>query len=174
MLPTVYTALVSTNFFITTLRRTSLGRLNKKLSAKHNTGLLWLLSVASLLGLVFAGSTSAHCWQYSLVVGRSFTGAALKIKGAWPHKFQTVTHNEKLTLKWKSSNVKNSIRLVKTREPMNGIGICIAKICADFQCAACEDTKLRLSKLSSVGAPQNELGKECTIGLPHSSCASLR
>ena len=42
------------------------------------------------------------------------------------------THNEKLTLKWKSNNVKNSIRLVKTREPMNGIGICIAKKMCGF------------------------------------------
>ena len=85
-----------------------------------------------------------------------------------------VTRNEKLNLKWKSNNVKNSIRLVKIIDPIDRIGISIAKRGADFRCAACEDTKLRLSKLSSVGAPQNEPGKERTIGLPHDSCASLR
>ena len=41
-------------------------------------------------------------------------------------KPQMVTRKEKLKSKRKSNNVKNSIKLVKNRVPMNGIGICSA------------------------------------------------
>ena len=88
-----------------------------------------------------------------------------------------VTRNEKLTLKWKSSNVKNSKRLVKTKEPMSGIVIWIAKRCVDFQCAACEDTKLRLSKLSHWGnhkmSPKKSAQLGCLTACVHLSARSL-
>ena len=78
-----------------------------------------------------------------------------------------ITRKERLKSKRKSNNVRNSIKLVKNKVPINGIGTCntIWK-CGFCACGICENHKLRFAKWSSVGAPRNEPGNEDAVGLP--------
>ena len=103
-------------------------------------------------------------------LGRTASGWGCLIKS----NLQMVIRKERLTSKRKSNNVRNSIKLVKNRVPINGIGTCNAIWkCGFCTCGICENHKLRLAKLSLVGAPRNEPRNERAVGLPRARARSF-